>query len=234
MQILRTAIVALLLAACLPASALAHSIEELEQQFSAAEKYFQPIDKAAPDFKLQDAEGRVFRLGDFRKKVVVLHFIYTRCTDLCPLHAERIAKIQSMIDTTPMKAQVQFISITTDPSNDRGELLRDYGPQHGLDPVNWMFLTTTPDEPEDATRRLAEAFGHRFTKAKDGYQMHGIVTHVIDREGNWRGNFHGLKFDPVNLVMFVNALVNTDVHDVHPEKHPDSEKGIWDRLLEMF
>src|SRR3954466_14044618 len=99
MQILRTAIVALLLAACLPASALAHSSEELEQQFSTVEKYFQPIDKAAPDFKLQDAEGRVFRLGDFRKKVVVLHFIYTRCTDLCPLHAERIAKIQSMIDT---------------------------------------------------------------------------------------------------------------------------------------
>jgi protein SCO1/2 len=139
-----------------------------------------------------------------------------------------------MVNTTPMKAQVQFISITTDPSNDRGELLRDYGPQHGLDPINWMFLTTTPDEPEDATRRFAEAFGHRFTKAKDGYQMHGIVTHVIDREGNWRGNFHGLKFDPVNLVMFVNALVNTDVHDVHPEKDADAGKGIWDRLLELF
>ena len=68
----------------------------------------------------------------------MLHFIYTNCPDLCPLHAELIAKIQSMVNLTPMKEGVRFISITTDPSKDRGEVLRDYG--HGLDPVNWMSM----------------------------------------------------------------------------------------------
>ena len=38
------------------------------------------------------------------------------------------------------------------------------------------------------------------------------MTHVIDREGRWRANFYGLKFEPTNLVLFINALVN-DVHD---------------------
>ena len=230
MSPLRAAVLVLLLMPLLVAVALAHSLKEFEEQLSAQEEYFQPIDKPAPDFRLQDAEGHVVRLSDFRGKVVVLHFIYTSCPDLCPLHAELIAKIQSMVNLTPMKEVVRFISITTDPSKDRGGVLRDYGTKHGLDPVNWTFLTTTPDEPEDTTRRLAEAFGHKFTKTTDGYQMHGIVTHVVDPEGNWRGNFHGLKFDPSNLVIFVNALVN----DVHSVKQPQPPKGFWQRMLEMF
>jgi protein SCO1/2 len=45
-------------------------------------------------------------------------------------------------------------------------------------------------------------------KFEDGIQAHGIVTHVIDKEGRWRANFHGLDFAPVNLVTFVNALTN--------------------------
>src|SRR3546814_10938118 len=73
---------------------------------------------------------------------------------------------------TPMKEQVQFITITTDPENDTPDVLRAYGPVHGLDPVNWAFLTTTPDPPEDATRLLAEAHGHKFTETEDGYQVH--------------------------------------------------------------
>src|SRR3546814_4464075 len=59
---------------------------------------------------------------------------------------------------------------------------------------------TTPDQPEDATRLLAEAHGHKFTETEDGYQVHSVVTHVFDREGRWRANFHGLRFEPTNLV----------------------------------
>ena len=28
------------------------------------------------------------------------------------------------------------------------------------------------------------------------------MTHVIDKQGRWRANFHGLKFEPANLVVF--------------------------------
>uniref|UniRef100_UPI0013D81A57 SCO family protein n=2 Tax=Pseudomonadota TaxID=1224 RepID=UPI0013D81A57 len=76
---------------------------------------------------------------------VVLHFIYTSCPDVCPLHAEKIAEIQKMVNSTPMKDQVVFTSITTDPSKDTPDVLKAYGPAHGLDPVNWLFLTTTQD-----------------------------------------------------------------------------------------
>lgn len=209
-------------------AAFAHSLHELEAELGSREQYFQPINKAAPDFTLQDAAGRSVSLADFHSKVVVLHFIYTNCPDVCPLHAERIAEIQKLVNLSPMKQLVEFVTITTDPKRDRGDVLKSYGQAHGLDPVNWVFLTTKPDQPEDLTRKLAQQFGHRFDKTDDGYQMHGVVTHVIDKEGRWRANFHGLKFEPSNLVIFVNALVNDF------DKHPQAKPSLWDRMKSWF
>src|SRR3546814_8043323 len=100
----------------------------------------------------------------------------------------------------------EFISVTTDPEHDTADVLVEYGSVHGLDPSNWHFLTRTTDQLEASTRKLAEAYGHRFTPVDGQYQVHGIVTHIIDRDGQWRANFHGLKFSPVNMVLFINAL----------------------------
>ncbi|MFQ5954192.1 MAG: SCO family protein [Kiloniellales bacterium] len=219
---------ALLCLAAAASTGAAHSLEELESQLGERERYFQPFDKKAPAFELRDADGRTVRLSDSRGKVVVLNFIYASCPDVCPLHSRRIAEIQEMIALTPMQGQVQFVSVTTDPDRDTPEVLRGYGLAHGLDPANWLFLTSGPGRPA-ATRRLAERYGHKFTLAEGGYQVHGVVTHVIDGEGRWRANFHGLKFDPANLVVFVNALVN-DAHRPHPHDGP----GFWQKLRELF
>jgi protein SCO1/2 len=227
MSLLWKFLVSLSLAIVAPA-AFAHSLHELKTELGSREQYFQPIDKTAPDFTLQNAAGRSVSLADFHGKVVVLHFIYTNCPDVCPLHAERIADIQKLVNLSPMKQLVEFITVTTDPKQDRGDVLKSYGQAHGLDPVNWEFLTAKPDQPEDITRKLAQQFGHRFDKTEDGYQMHGVVTHVIDKEGRWRANFHGLKFEASNLVIFVNALVNDF------DKHPQAKPSLWDRLKSWF
>ncbi len=208
--------------------ALSHSLESLEEQLSENEKYFQSIDKEAPNFSLQDADGKTVSLSDLRGKVVVLNFIYTSCPDICPLHAERIAEIQAMINSSPMRDLVRFVTITTDPKTDTPEVMGEYGAARGLDPSNWMFLTSGPTRLED-TRALVERFGHKFSPDGKGYQLHSVVTHIIDREGRWRANFHGLKFQPTNLVVFVNALTN-DAHgpDVPPEPN------LWQKLKNMF
>lgn len=213
----------------LSSAAFAHSVADTQRLLGDREKFFQPLDKNAPAFALQDSEGRAVRLADLRGKVVVLHFIYASCPDVCPLHAEKLAEIQAMVNQTPMKDQVQFVSITTDPKRDTAEVLRGYGPAHGLDPANWVFLTARPGQPEDATRQLVEAYGHKFLETEDGNQVHSIVTHVIDRQGRWRANFHGLRFEPTNLVVFINALVNEAEHD-----DAASARGLWDRVRELF
>jgi protein SCO1/2 len=220
------ALLGLLLAAAIPAAAQAHSLQDVEEQIREQEKYFEPKPgRPAPEFTLQDADGRSVSLADFKGKVVVLHFIYASCTDECPLHADLIARIQEMVNETPMRNQVEFVTITTDPVRDTPRVMEGYGRGHNLDPVNWIFLTSGPDRPGE-TRDLVKRFGHQFKEIEGGVEIHGVVTHVIDRGGNFRANFHGLGFDPVNLVVYVNALVN--------DHHPEPEPSFWDRLLGWF
>ncbi|MFU0505307.1 SCO family protein [Pseudaminobacter sp. NGMCC 1.201702] len=213
-----------------PIVASAHSLEDVQEDLFEKEKYFQTKDEPAPDFALQEADGNPVRLQDLTEKVVVLHFLYAGCPDVCPLHAERIGDIQRLVNDTPMKDRVQFITITTDPERDTPEVLKPYGPIHGLDPTtNWMFLTSGPDRPEDTTRKLAEEFGHGFTVTDDGLQIHSVVTHIIDQKGQWVANFHGLGFEPTNLVLFINGLTNANV----PHKEPEAP-SLWSRMRSML
>lgn len=187
----------------------AHSLKELEDQLQARERYVEIVHRPAPDFALSDAEGRSVRLSDYRGKVVVLNFVYASCPDVCPLHSEAIATLQEAVNGTPMKDLVRFVSITTDPERDTPAVLKAYGPTHGLDPANWVFLTSGPDQPT-ATRELAGRYGLKFTAGADGYQLHGLVTHLIDKSGNLRARYHGLRFDPTNVIVHINALTNDD------------------------
>ena len=206
---------------------LAHGPGEVAAEFHDREPYFQAIAKPAPEFVLHDAADNTIQLNHFAGKVVVLNFIYATCPDVCPLHSEMIANIQQMTADAGMTDGVQFVSITTDPGNDTTEVLRDYGAIHGLDSGNWVFLTLAPGQPEDLTRQLAAAYGHGFTPTDGGYQVHGTVTHIIGKDGHWEANFHGLEPDPLNVVLFLNALAN------HWGEHPEP-KSWWRRLLEWL
>jgi protein SCO1/2 len=215
--------------AALATPALSHSLEFVQQQLMEEEDYFQPVDNAIPDFALQDAKGSLVEMADLRGKVVILNFIYTNTGDFCPLHTELLARLQAMINPTPMREKVAFVSITTDPARDTGAVLEEYRAAHGADPGNWLFLTTRLGQPEETTRILAKAYGLEFTLTEDGEQMHGVVTHVIDQDGRLKARFHGLKLDPLSVVTFVNALVNRDLPD---DGH--GNPGIWDWIRGLF
>jgi protein SCO1/2 len=221
-------VVSLVLALAVPALAH-HPGADLDEMMGSEEKFFQAIDEpAAPPFELADAGGKTVRLSDFSDKIVVLYFVFASCTDLCPIHSEVIADIQRKVNDTPMRDRVQFLAVTTDPVKDTSEVLKAYGPAHGLDARNWMFLTTKPGQPEDTTRKLSEEYNVRFEPLEDGQQMHGAVTHVIDRSGRFAAKFHGLRFDTLNMVLYINGLIN------NVRKPAKPEPGWWDRLRAMF
>ncbi len=204
-----------------------HPGAELDKVMGDKEKFFEQTDRQAPAFELMNRDGEVVSLSDYADKILVVHFVYTSCPDVCPLHADKIQEIQTMINQSPMKEVVQFVTITTDPKTDTPDVLKTYGEDHNLNPVNWTFMTAAPTQPADTTRKLAETFGHKFVKSDDGYQTHGVVTHVIDRGGRWAGNFHGLRFDSVNMVLYTNGLINRP-----PE--PKKDQGWIGKLRGLF
>ena len=186
---------------------LAHSLDDVEQQLSERDVYLQVVNQDVPPFRLQDLNGRPRELNEFQDKVVILNFIFASCIDLCPLHTQKLIDIQAMINDTPMRDIIQFISITTDPERDTTDILKTYIDDQGIDPSNWLFLTSGTQEPT-TTRDLAQRFGLKFMPTDDGQQVHGAVTHLIDKEGRLRARYHGMEFGNVNFVQYANALVN--------------------------
>lgn len=199
---------ALSLAAAIPA--YAHSLDEIEGDLLDREAYLEVVNRPAPQFSLTSADGRETSLLDYRGTVVVLWFVYTNCPDVCPLHSEIVARIHEMANTTPMREAVQFVAITTDPRRDTPAALAEYADIHGLDPANTVLLTSGAAAPE-ATREIAERYGLKFTSQGADYQLHAAVTHLIDKSGNLRARYHGLRFDPTTFVLHLNALTN-DFH----------------------
>ena len=58
--------------------------------------------------------------------------------------------------------------------------------------------------------------------------MHGTVTHVIDRGGRFAAKFHGLRFDPLNMVLYINGLSN------NVQKPGREQPDTWDQLKTIF
>jgi len=220
--------VILLVVAAAPAAA--HHVKELEAELYKRDTYFQPEDRAAPDFALETADGRRVHLDDFRGKVVVLDFVYARCKDVCPLQSELLSSIQKQINRTPMRHLVEFVSVATDTEDAKStaDIMRGYGAEHGFDPDNWIFVYRGSGAP-DAGIKTAAAYGLKFDVTKDGDQVHGVVTHVIDQAGRLRARFHGLKFEPVDLILFVNALTNEppgSSNEASAEQTPIAKSGL--------
>src|SRR3546814_15669926 len=95
---------------------------------------------------------------------------------------------------------------------------------------DWSSDVCSSDlQAEDSTRGIAQAFGHSFTEGEDGYQAHGVVTHVIDRGGRWAANFHGLRFNSVNMVLYINGLINNAA-----EPPTTEEPGVLDWVKALF
>lgn len=193
----------------------AHSPQGAMNDVQQREPYLQPVNTLAPDFNLEDAWGRQHALGDYRGKVVILNFIYTRCKEACPLHNVLLAKIQKQIQAADMQGQVQFVTIATDTEDAASTvaIMRNYGKTYGLDPENWVLLSGAANNAPDAGIKVAKDYGLDFVVVSDEVQMHGVVTHIIDPQGMMRARFHGLKFNPDHLTAYVISLLHVDHSD---------------------
>lgn len=91
-----------------------------------------------PDFRLAERRGRSLTLADLRGKVWLANFIYTECTETCPLQSAQVQRLQ---EDFLWASDLRFVSISVDPGHDTPEVLRRYAQRYGADPDRWLFLT---------------------------------------------------------------------------------------------
>jgi len=88
----------------------------------------------------QDGKEVRFYTDMLRGKVVLISFIYTNCTDICPILMPNLAEIQNQLGDR-FGREVTFVSISVDPEDDTPEELKKYGEKYGARP-GWTFLTS--------------------------------------------------------------------------------------------
>jgi protein SCO1/2 len=89
------------------------------------------------DFRLIERSGRVITQADFRGRVWVAGFIFTRCPLSCP----RISSVMKDLQARFTGTSVLLASISVDPDYDGPAVLSQYAERFGALPDRWWFLT---------------------------------------------------------------------------------------------
>lgn len=93
-----------------------------------------------PDLKLVDMHGTAVSLreGLGEKDPVMLNFIFTTCTAICPVMSATFHHVQDQLG--PDSRKVRMISISIDPENDTPAKLMEYAGKYRAGP-QWTMLT---------------------------------------------------------------------------------------------
>jgi protein SCO1/2 len=156
------------------------------------------------DFHLEDADGVVRTLADFRGKAVVVFFGYTYCPDYCPTTLTEIHRAMNLLG--PQADKVQVLFVTFDPARDTASILKQYA--SAFDP---RFLWLRPKDDTDLAK-LTKDFKIRYKKVPGttpgSYTMdHTAGSYAFDPEGHLRLYINHAN-GPDALAHDLNALIN--------------------------
>jgi len=157
-----------------------------------------------PDFVLTDQAGKAIHLSDFRGKVVVLTFGYSRCPfpQYCYRLSNNLGAVEKRFRARAGRELV-LMTIGIDPVNDQGEALSEYAAAFHADPADWHFLTG----PLPVVKQVAGMFGMNFWLT-DGVLTHSLHTAVLDRNGKLVANIEGNHFSARQLGDLVRTTMD--------------------------
>jgi cytochrome oxidase Cu insertion factor (SCO1/SenC/PrrC family) len=149
---------------------------------------------AVPEFSLTERSGQNITLAQLRGKIWIADFIYTSCTDTCPLQTGMMAKLQE--EFAP-KANFQLVSVTVDPERDTPAVLARYAARHNADAKRWFFLTGQRDR---IIRLIQDGFHLSVTALPDGAESTGSIPHsprfvLIDQDARIRGYYDSRELE---------------------------------------
>ncbi len=145
---------------------------------------------AVPDFKLTNQNGQAIHFAQFKGRVLLLTFVYTRCPlpDFCIRMSRNFAQIDKALQADPaLYAKTHLLSISFDPKNDSPGVLKSYGETYiGGDArrafAHWDFAVP----PANELAALTQFFDVGITPGEDGTLTHSLSTALIGKDGRVR------------------------------------------------
>lgn len=107
-----------------------------------------------PNVVLEDHNGRRVRFYDdlIRGKIVAINFVYTTCTDICPLDTAQLRRVQEILGDR-VGRDIHMYSISIDPERDTPAAMRRFMRAYDIGP-GWTFLRGSREDVDLLQRRL--------------------------------------------------------------------------------
>ena len=180
-------------------------ISQARPDYKPAVQYNVPkVGDNVPDFKLLNQDNRTIHLAQFKGKVLVATFIYTRCplADYCPRMSRNFADIDKALSGDPaLYEKTHLLSISFDPAYDTPTVLRSYGGAYTGSSTkesfaHWDFAAP----PEKELAKITEFFGVGVTPGENKSLNHSLSTVVIGKDGRVAAWFPTNDWKPENVM----------------------------------
>jgi cytochrome oxidase Cu insertion factor (SCO1/SenC/PrrC family) len=141
----------------------------------------------APDFNLVDQFGHPETLSSLHGHEVVLAFIDSRCTSLCPLTANIMYDAKAQLGASAA-SRVALVAVNANPTATSIAAVQAWSINHGM-LHQWLFLTGTAGQ----LQAVYHQYGVYVQVDASGTDIHDPAMYIIDAQGHERLLFETLN-----------------------------------------
>ncbi len=163
----------------------------------------------APAFNLPDQNGTVTTAAGLRGHVVLLTFLDSRCTNLCPIEGSQLAQVQRRL---PAAKRPELVVVSVNPADTRASVARFVRQAGWTAPWRWLLGTRATLAPVWKAYHIGVRLVHgqavqtgSTTIRVGGSIVHTIALYVIDPSGHERYGYLP-PFRPASVAAAVTAV----------------------------
>ncbi|QGH35491.1 SCO family protein [Gracilibacillus salitolerans] len=132
-----------------------------------------------PEVILEDSKERTYTMETFRGKHVLITFVYTACTTVCPELERNLEEVYQSIPAHYIGEEIIFLTISFDPERDDPETLENYRQYFNSDGETWR-MARVPDQQQ--LESLLDAFGVIVIPDEYGFS-HNSAFYFVNKDG---------------------------------------------------
>jgi cytochrome oxidase Cu insertion factor (SCO1/SenC/PrrC family) len=144
----------------------------------------------APAVRLPDQDGRMTTLAALRGHTVLLTFLDSRCTNLCPIEGSQLAAVQRRL---PAGRRPELVVVSVNPADTRATVAKFARQAGWTGPWRWLLGSRRTLAPVWRAYHIGVRLRHgqavqtgRTTIRVAGDVVHTIALYVIDPKGRER------------------------------------------------
>lgn len=156
------------------------------------------------DFELINQNGKTITQEEYKDKIYVVDFIFTRCLSICPIMTNNMGKLQKEFLTN---VEVKFLSISVTPDIDSVTVLKQYAIDNGIIDSNWNVTTGNKKHIYELARKSYFAVVEEGDGALQDF-IHTPNFVLVDKEKQIRGVYDGTGNDDImRLIGDIKTLI---------------------------